>query len=77
MGVLLLPMAKDADETRELVERFPSVATPEGLALITQNLELLSFQGAPPEEYQRYYDVQRLIARCLEIGVDRALLELR
>jgi (p)ppGpp synthase/HD superfamily hydrolase len=70
-------MAQDADETRELVERFPSVATPEGLALITQTLERLSFQQATPEEYQRYYNVQRLIARCLEIGIDRALLELR
>jgi hypothetical protein len=77
MGLLLLPMAQDADETRELVERFPSVATPEGLALITQTLERLSFQQATPEEYQRYYNVQRLIARCLEIGIDRALLELR
>jgi hypothetical protein len=77
MGILLLPLAKDADETRQLVERFPSVATPEGLALITQRMEQLSFQQAPPEAYQPYYNVQRLIARCLEIGIDRALLELK
>ncbi|PJF40848.1 MAG: hypothetical protein CUN50_06310, partial [Candidatus Thermofonsia Clade 1 bacterium] len=64
-------------ETRELIERFPSVATPEGLALITQKIEWLSLQQASPEEYQRYHNVQRLIARCLEIGIDRALIELK
>jgi hypothetical protein len=77
MGILLLPRAKDADETRQLIERFPSVATPEGLALITQKMEWLSLQQASPEEYQPYHNAQRLIARCLEIGVDRALLELK
>jgi hypothetical protein len=77
MGLLLLPMAADAQETRELIERFPSVATPEGLALITQKIEWLSLQQASPEEYQRYHNVQRLIARCLEIGIDRALIELK
>ncbi|MFQ3536768.1 MAG: hypothetical protein SNJ58_12920 [Aggregatilineales bacterium] len=77
MGLLLLPLANSSEEMRELVERFPSVATPEGMALITQTLEALSFRQAPPEQYQRHYNVQRLIARCLEIGIDRALLELR
>lgn len=77
MGVLLLPIAKDADELRQVIERFPSVATPEGLALITQKMEQLSFQRASSEVYQPYHNAQRLIARCLEIGIDRALLELK
>jgi hypothetical protein len=77
MGILLLPRAKDADEMRQVVERFPSVATPEGMALITQKMEWLSLQQASPEEYQPYHNAQRLIARRLEIGVDRALLELK
>lgn len=77
MGLLLLPMAKDTEETRELVERFPSVATPEGLAMITQTMDVLSFRQVAPEEYRRYFEVQRLITRCLEIGIDRALIELK
>ncbi len=77
MGLLLLPMAKNTEETRELVERFPSVATPEGLAMITQTMDVLSFRQVPPEEYRRYFEVQRLITRCLEIGIDRALVELK
>ena len=77
MGLLLLPMAKTTEETRELVERFPSVATPEGLAMITQTMNVLSFRQVPPEEYRRYFEVQRLITRCLEIGIDRALIELK
>lgn len=76
MGLLLLPMANTLDEKRDIMERFPTLASAEGLQMVTQMLDVLSFSG-DQEEYGRYFEAKRLIERCLEIGIDRALVEMK
>ncbi len=77
MGLLLLPMATSVDERRDILERYPSVATKEGLQMANGTLEMLSFHEADRDEYNRYFEIKRLIERCVEIGIDRALSELK
>jgi hypothetical protein len=77
MGVMLLAEATLPDEIQDIIGRYPPVATKEALAMVTRMLDSLSFHGADPEEYNRYFGVKRLIERCLEVGVDRTLSELK
>lgn len=77
MGLLLLQGAKDAEARRDILERFPAVATQEGLAMANTTLDILSFREVPKEQYDRYFEVKRLIERCLQLGIDRALAELK
>jgi len=76
MGIMLLAEAKEPDEYHDIIGRFPSVASQEGLAMATQMVMTLSNHGAT-EQYDRYVELQRLIERCLEVGVDRALAQLK
>ncbi len=77
MGLTLLIEATTPDERQDVIGRYPSVATDEGLRIANHMVEMLSFHNADPEEYNRYYNVKRLIERCLQLGVDRALAELK
>jgi hypothetical protein len=77
IGIVLLTEATDTDARLDVFGRYPAVTTQEALEMITGMLERLSFQNADIEEYNRYHDVKRLIERCLQIGVDRALSELK
>ncbi|HLY29032.1 MAG TPA: serine/threonine-protein kinase [Aggregatilineales bacterium] len=77
MGVLLLAETTNAHEIQEIVGRYPAVASSEALEMVTHTLDVLSFQQADAAVYNRYFEVKRLIERCLELGVDRALSELR
>ena len=76
MAIALLTENEIPEDRRDVIERFPAVATPDGLRIIEGMLEMLSFNNASHAEYNRYYDVKRLINRCIEVGVDRALAEL-
>jgi hypothetical protein len=77
MGLLLLQQGGDVEARRDILERFPDVATPEGLAMANATLDMLSFRQLDNEEYQRHFEIKRLIERCLELGIDRALAELK
>ncbi len=77
MGVMLLAETRAPDDIQEIMGRYPPVASKDALAMVTRMLDSLSFHGADPEEYNRYFEVKRLIERCLEVGVDRALSELK
>ncbi|GAB4554497.1 MAG: hypothetical protein OHK0023_24670 [Anaerolineae bacterium] len=77
MGVLLLPRAENADEKREIIERFPVVVSQEGLNMLQNMLDVLSFRQADDETYTRYYDAKRIVERCIQLGIDRALVELK
>lgn len=77
MGVLLLQGATDTETRRDILERFPSVVSQEGLALANNTLDMLSFQGVDQAEYNRHFEIKRLIERCLELGINRALAELK
>jgi hypothetical protein len=76
MGLLLLPMATTLEEKRNILERFPTLASPEGRQMAMQMLDVLSFSG-DQDQYNRYFEAKRLIERCLEIGIDRALSEMK
>lgn len=76
MGLMLLVGAESVDEQRDAMERYPAVGSKEGLALVDGMLDMLSFHN-DSEQYNRYHTIKRLIERCLEVGVDRALSELR
>lgn len=76
MGLSLLAEASSADERQDIIGRYPAVATEDGLALATRTLESLSFNNADTALYNRYFSVKRLIERCLELGIDRALAEM-
>ncbi len=77
MGITLLAETTSPDERQDIFGRYPPVASKDALSMITRMLDNLSFQGADTDEYNRYFEVKRLIERCLEIGVDRALAELK
>jgi hypothetical protein len=77
MGLLLLAEATSADEQQDIIGRYPAVASPDGLALVNRTLESLSFHNADAALYNRHYNVKRLIERCLQLGIDRALAELK
>lgn len=77
MGIMLLVEATTPDERQEIIGKYPPAATQEGLDIVTRMLDHLSFHNASTEEYNRYYEVKRIIERCLQIGVDRALAELK
>jgi hypothetical protein len=77
MGVLLLQGATDTETRRDVLERFPAVVSKDGLALANNTLEMLSFQGVDQAEYRRHFEIKRLIERCLELGINRALAELK
>jgi hypothetical protein len=77
MGILLLGEATNADERQEIIGRYPAVASKTGLNMITQILETLSFQNADPDVYNHHFEIKRLIERCLELGINRALAELK
>jgi hypothetical protein len=77
VGILLLTEAKTTEECQDVIGRYPPVATDEALAMVNHMLDALSFQNADLDQYNRYHDVKRLIERCLELGVDRALAELK
>ena len=77
MGLLLLVQATSADERQDIIGRYPAVATEDGLALANRTLESLSFHNADATLYNQHYNVKRLIERCLELGIDRALAELK
>ncbi len=77
MGIMLLVETKAPEDRQDVIGRYPAVATEAGLAIITHILDTLSFQNASTEEYNRYFEVKRLIERCLQVGVDRALSELK
>lgn len=76
MGLLLLTELP-LSSPRDILERYPAVGTPEGLAMAEGLLHMLSFQGSDSTQYNRYFQAKRLIERCLEVGVDRALAELK
>jgi len=77
MAITLLAENEIPEDRRDVIERFPAVASPTGLRIISGILETLSFNNASTEDYNRYFEVKRLIDRCIEIGVDRALAELK
>jgi len=77
MGLLLLRQASDVEARRDILETYPMVATEAGLAMISGTLDVLSFQRADEAEYERHHEVKRLIERCLQIGINRALAELK
>jgi hypothetical protein len=77
MGIMLLSETKSPDDIQEIMGRYPPVASKDALSMVTRMLDSLSFHGADPEEYNRYFEVKRLIERCLEVGVDRTLSELK
>jgi hypothetical protein len=77
MGLLLLQNARDNEARRDVLERYAAVATEKGLALARGMLDQLSFQGAPQALFQHHVEVARLIERCVKIGIDRALAEMR
>ncbi|MEP7289581.1 MAG: hypothetical protein ABI947_27850 [Chloroflexota bacterium] len=77
MGLLLLAETTNADEWQDIIASYPAVATQQGLDLATHTLDMLSFQNADTDLYNRHFNVKRLIERCLELGVDRALAELK
>jgi hypothetical protein len=77
MGLLLLSEATSADEQQDIIGRYPAVVTPEALALANRTLESLSFNNADSALYNRHYNVKRLVERCLQLGIDRALAELK
>ncbi|MCC7206754.1 MAG: hypothetical protein IT323_05580 [Anaerolineae bacterium] len=77
MGFLLLQGATDTETRRDILERFPAVVSNDGLALANNTLEMLSFQGVDQVEYARHFEIKRLIERCLELGINRALAELK
>jgi hypothetical protein len=77
MGLLLLAQVESVEERRDILERYPAVATAEGLAMANGMLEMLSFRNVDPAEYNRHFEIKRLIERCLQIGIDRALVELK
>jgi len=77
MGITLLVETKTPEDRQDVIGRYPAVATDTGLGIITHILDALSFQNTPTEEYNRYFEVKRLIERCLQVGVDRALSELK
>ncbi len=77
MGLMLLSEATDPEVWQDIIARYPSVATQQGLNLANHTLEVLSFQNADQEVYNRHFEVKRLIERCLELGIDRALSEMK
>jgi hypothetical protein len=77
MGILLLVRTKDVNERLDILERFPAAGTEEGLSMIDGMLEMLSFHNADSSEYSRHYEVKHLIERCLKVGIDRALSEMK
>ncbi len=77
MGLLLLAETTNAHDIQDIVMRYPAVASKEALAMANQTLDVLSFQHADAEIYNHYFEIKRLIERCLELGVDRALSELK
>jgi serine/threonine protein kinase len=77
MAISLLTQSVIPEDRREIIERFPAIATQDGLRVINGILETLSFNNASTEEYNRYFDVKRLVDRCIDVGVDRALSELK
>ncbi len=77
MGIMLLAEAKEADDIQDIMGRYPTVASKDALAMVTRMLDSMSFHGADQDEYNRYFEVSRLIERCLQVGVDRALSELK
>jgi len=77
MGFMLLLDATSAEERQDIVASYPPVATKRGLRLAEDTLAMLSFHTADSDVYNRHYEVKRLIERCLELGIDRALAELR
>ncbi|MBX3062421.1 MAG: hypothetical protein U0528_10485 [Anaerolineae bacterium] len=77
MGILLLVQTKDVNERYDILERFPSVGTQDGLNMIEGMLENLYFHNADPSEVSRQHEVKHLIERCLKVGIDRALAELK
>lgn len=77
MGIMLLVETTTPDERQDIIGRYPPVVSPEGLNIVARMLDHLSFHNASTEEYNRYYEVKRIIERCLQIGVDRALAELK
>lgn len=76
MGLLLMPMADSLEEKRDVLERFPTVASKEGLAMVNASLDVLSFRGNQAE-FRQHLEIKRLIERCLEVGIDRALVEMK
>jgi hypothetical protein len=77
MGILLLVRTQDVAERYDIMERFPASGTQEGLRMIESMLEMLYFQNADQEQYGRHHEVKHLIERCIRVGIDRALSELR
>jgi hypothetical protein len=77
VGILLLANADDVDDTRSILERYPAVATEKGLGIVKNTMDVLSFRPQDKEVYLRYFSLSRLIERCLQIGIDRAVAELR
>jgi hypothetical protein len=77
MGIMLLSETKEADDIQDIMGRYPTVASKDALAMVTRMLDNLSFHGVDQDEYNRYFEVSRLIERCLQVGVDRALSELK
>ena len=77
MGILLLVRTKDLNDRLDILERFPAAGTDEGLRMIDGMLDMMSFHNADQSEYARHYDVKHLIERCIKVGIDRALSEMR
>lgn len=79
MGILLLvrTKTKEVNERLDILERFPAAGTAEGLHMIDSMLDMLSFHNADQEEYARHYEVKHLIERCIKVGIDRALSEMK
>jgi hypothetical protein len=76
MGIVLLADIQEAEEIQEIISRFPAVASHEALSMVNKILGTLSRQGAN-DDYNRYAEIKRLIERCLQVGVDRALAQLK
>jgi hypothetical protein len=77
MGILLLVQTKDVTERYDILERFPAIGTQEGLNMIEGMLESLYFHNADTSEVTRHHEVKHLIERCIKVGIDRALAELK
>ena len=77
MGILLLAEATTAEQRQDIIGQYPAVASQDGLAIIVHLLDVLSFQNANNEVYNRHFDIKRLIERCLQLGIDRALAEMK